>query len=57
MCDDAARVLGPLIVPVPSERVVECAVECGLAAGDAEFVVAAREPGVRLATTDRAGMW
>lgn len=54
MCDDAARVLGPRVVSVPSERVIEAALECGLAAGDAEFVVAARELGVQLATTDRA---
>ena len=54
MCDDAARVLGPRVVSVPSDAVVEAALECGLAARDAEFVVAARELGVRLATTNRA---
>ncbi|MDE2873466.1 MAG: type II toxin-antitoxin system VapC family toxin [Gemmatimonadota bacterium] len=54
MCDDAASVLGPRVVSVPSARVVAAALECGLTAGDAEFVVAARELGVRLATLDRA---
>ena len=54
MCDDAAAVLGPRVVAVPSARVVEAALECGLAAHDAEFVVAARELGVGLATLDRA---
>jgi len=54
MCDDAAVVLGPRVVAVPSTRVIETALECGLAARDAEFVVAARELGLRLATLDRA---
>ncbi len=54
MCDDAALILGGRIVAVPSARVIEAALECGLAARDAEFVVAARELGVRLATGDRA---
>lgn len=54
MCDDADRVLGPRIVSVPADAVIEASLECGLTAGDAEFVVAARELGVRLATTDRA---
>ena len=54
MCDDAAAVLGPRIVSVPADAVIEAALDCGLAAGDAEFVVAARELGVPLATTDRA---
>lgn len=54
MCDDAAAVLGPRLVSVPSARVIEAALECGLTAQDAEFVVAARELGVRLATTDGA---
>ena len=54
ICDDAAAVLGPRLVSVPSARVIEVALECGLTAQDAEFVVAARELGVRLATTDSA---
>ena len=53
MCDDAATVLGPRVVSVPADRVIETALECGLTAQDAEFVVAARELGVRLATADR----
>ena len=53
MCDDAAAVLGPRVVSVPSDRVIEAALECGLTAHDAEFVVVARELGVRLATADR----
>lgn len=54
MCDDAALVLGGRIVAVPSARVIDTALECGLSAEDGEFVVAARELGVRLATGDRA---
>ncbi len=53
MCDDAAIVLGPRIVTVPSHRVMDTAEQCGLTAGEAEFVVAARELGVKLATADR----
>ena len=53
MCDDAAVVLGPRIVTVPSHRVVDTAVGCGLTAAEAECVVAARELGVKLATGDR----
>ncbi len=53
MCDDAGAVLGPRVVSVPSDRVIEAALECGLTAHDAEFVVVARELGVRLATADR----
>lgn len=54
MCDDAAAVLGPRIVTVPNDRVIEAALQGGLTARDAEFVVAARELGVRLATGNRA---
>ena len=53
MCDDAAIVLGPRVVSVPSHRVIDTAVRCGLPAATAEFVVAARELGVMLATADR----
>lgn len=54
MCDDAALVLEGRIVAVPSARVLETARECGVSAEDAEFIVAARELGVKLATGDRA---
>lgn len=54
MCDDAARVLGPRIFTVSSDRALDAALECGVAASDAEFVVLARELGVRLATADRS---
>lgn len=54
MCDDAALVLGGRVVSVSSTKVIDAALECGLGAEDAEFVVAARELGVRLATGDRA---
>ena len=67
MCDDAATVLGPRVVSVSADRVLDVALECRLSAYDAEFVVAARQLGVRLATGDRAilsgdvavgrGMW
>ena len=54
MCDDAAMVLGPRVVSVSADHVMDVALECGLTAYDAEFVVVARELGVRLATGDRA---
>ena len=54
MCDDAATVLGPRVVSVSTDRVMDVALECGLTGYDAEFVVVARELGVRLATGDRA---
>ena len=54
MCDDAATVLGPRVVSVSADQVMDVALECGLTAYDAEFVVVARELGVRLATGDRA---
>ena len=54
MCDDAATVLGPRVVSVSADRVLDVALECRLSAYDAEFVVAARQLGVRLATGDRA---
>ena len=53
MCDDAALALGPRVVSVPSHRVIDTAAQCGLSARAAEFVVAARELGVMLATGDR----
>ena len=54
MCDDAATVLGPRVVSIAPDRVMDVALECGLSAYDAEFVVVARQLGVRLATGDRA---
>ncbi|MCY4397787.1 MAG: type II toxin-antitoxin system VapC family toxin [Gemmatimonadetes bacterium] len=54
MCDDAATVLGPRVLSVSADRVMDVALECGLTAYDAEFVVVARELGARLATGDRA---
>ena len=54
MCDDAALALGGRIVTVPSARVIDAALECGLSAEQAEFVEAARELGAPLATGDRA---
>ncbi|MCY3612412.1 MAG: type II toxin-antitoxin system VapC family toxin [Gemmatimonadetes bacterium] len=54
MGDDAALALGGRIVTVPSARVIDAALECGLSAEQAEFVVVARELGVPLATGDRA---
>lgn len=54
MCDDAATVLGPRVISVPPDRVMDVALECGLTAYDAEFVVVARQLGVRLATSDKA---
>ena len=53
MCDDAARMLGDRIDDVPHDRVIDTALECGLTAYDAEFVVLARTLGVHLATSDR----
>ena len=54
MCRDAAAVLGARVVRVSGDRVLDAALKCGLSACDAEFVVAARALGVRLATEDRA---
>lgn len=54
MCDDAALALGGRVVTVPSARVIDAALQCGLSAEHAEFVVVARELGVPLATGDRA---
>ncbi len=54
MCDDASLVLGGRIISVSRSRVIDTALECGLSAYDAEFVVLARTLGVPLATSDRA---
>jgi predicted nucleic acid-binding protein len=53
MCDDAALALGPRVVSVRPHRVIDTAMQCGLPARAAEFVVAARELGAMLATADR----
>ena len=54
MCDDASLVLRGRIVSVMDSQVIDTALECGLTAYDAEFVVLARTLGVPLATSDRA---
>ena len=54
MCDDASLVLGGRVVSVSGPRVMDTALECGLTAYDAEFVVLARTLGAPLATLDRA---
>ena len=53
MCGEAALILGDRIEDVPHDRVISTALECGLSAYDAEFVVLARALGVSLATLDR----
>ena len=45
--------LGDRVADVPHDRVIDTALECGLTAYDAEFVVLARTLGVPLATSDR----
>ena len=52
MSDDAATVLRDSIVSVAASHVIDVALECGLTAYDAEFVVLARTLGVPLATLD-----
>ena len=52
-CDSADLVLGDRVASVPHDRVIDTALECGLTAYDAEFVVLARTLGVPLATSDR----
>ncbi len=54
MCDDASLVLAGRIISVSGSRVIDTALECGLSAYDAEFVVLARTLGAPLATSDRA---
>ena len=51
-CDEAVRVFGDRIEEVPHDQVIDTALECGLSAYDAEFVVLARTLGVTLATLD-----
>lgn len=52
MSDLASRVLAGRVSDVPSHQVIDVALECGLTAYDAEFVVLARTMGVRLVTLD-----
>jgi len=54
ICEDAEAVLGDRVVSVPSGAVLGAAVESGLSACDAEFVVLARRLAVPLVTSDRA---
>jgi predicted nucleic acid-binding protein len=54
ICQDAEAVLGDRIASVPASPVLEAAVEGGLSASDAEFVVLARRLGVSLVTADQA---
>ena len=51
---DALAALGDRIHVVDGEAVLDAALECGLTAYDAEFVVCARALGVPLVTLDRA---
>ena len=54
MSGDARGVLGNRVAAVPGQQVISVALECGLSAYDAEFVVLARSLGVRLITLDQA---
>lgn len=54
ICDDAEAILGDRVVTVPASPVLEVAIEAGLSAYDAEFVVLARRLGLTLVTGDRA---
>lgn len=52
MTEDASAILGGRIAGVSGRQIVAAALECGLTAYDAEFVVLARRLGVPLATLD-----
>lgn len=54
MMDHASLVLDDRVVDASHSDVIEVALNCGLTAYDAEFVVVARLLGVSLATADRA---
>lgn len=54
MTADASAILGERIAGVSGRQTIAVALECGLTAYDAEFVVLARSLGVRLATLDQA---
>jgi len=53
MVDHASLVLGDRVFGASHSDVLEVALNCGLTAYDAEFVVVARRLGVSLATADR----
>ena len=52
--DEAAEILADRVTAVSSNQVIDVALECGLTAEDAEFVVLARTLGVPLVTLDGA---
>ncbi len=54
MAEDASAILGERIAGVSGGQTIEAALECGLTAYDAEFVVLARRLRVPLATLDQA---
>lgn len=54
MSEDASAVLGGRIAGVSARQTITAALECGLTAYDAEFVVLARMLKVPLATSDSA---
>ena len=53
MCFDAQEILGDRVASVPSGPVLEVALNKGLSAYDAEFIVLARRLGISLVTADR----
>ena len=54
ICSDTEAILGDRVVPVPAQSVVKAALEGGMSAYDAEFVVLARRLGTPLVTADQA---
>ena len=54
MTEDASAILGGRIAGVSGRQTIAAALECGLTAYDAEFVVLARRLRVPLATLDQA---
>jgi len=54
MTHDASAILGDRVAAVSGRQTIAAALECGLTAYDAEFVVLARSLRVPLATLDRA---
>ena len=53
ICDDAQAILGDRVASVPSSSVLGSAIQGGMSAYDAEFVVLARHLGIPLVTADR----